>query len=92
LVDDGIATGNTLLSSIELIQNENPSEIIVAIPVASQSALKKISEFKSVNKIICLLKPNFFQAVGQFYEEFYQVSDEEVIKLLKIANENFTRQ
>lgn len=89
LVDDGIATGNTLLSSIELIRNENPAEIIVAIPVASNSALQKINKAKGVKKVICLLKPNFFQAVGQFYNDFYQVSDSEVKQLLQLANENY---
>jgi predicted phosphoribosyltransferase len=89
LVDDGIATGNTLLSSIELIRNENPAEIIVAIPVASNSALQKINKAKGVKKVICLLKPNFFQTVGQFYNDFYQVSDSEVKQLLQLANENY---
>lgn len=92
LVDDGIATGNTLLSSIELIRNENPAEIIVAIPVASNSALQKINKAKGVKKVICLLKPNFFHAVGQFYNDFYQVSDAEVKQLLQLANENYIRR
>ncbi|MDH3381466.1 MAG: phosphoribosyltransferase family protein [Flavobacteriaceae bacterium] len=92
LVDDGIATGNTLLSSIELIQNENPAQIIVAIPVASDSALQKINNAKGVKNVICLLKPNFFQAVGQFYNDFYQVSDTEVKQLLQLANENYIRR
>ncbi len=89
LVDDGIATGNTLLSSARLIQQQDPSEIIVAIPVAAASSLKKIKKLAFVTKIICLLIPKYFMAVGQFYEEFNQVTDEEVIQLLKEANNNF---
>ena len=86
LVDDGIATGNTLLSSIELIEQQKPSQIIVALPVASPSVLQKIKQLSFVNKTICLLTPKNFRAVGQFYENFNQVSDGEVIELLKKAN------
>jgi len=86
IVDDGIATGNTLLSSIQLIEQEEPKEIIIALPVAPPSALNKIRELRSVTKVICILETRNFHAVGQFYEEFNQVSDEEVIALLKKAN------
>ncbi len=86
LVDDGIATGNTLLSSIQLIEQEEPKEIIIALPVAPPSALNKIRELRSVSRVICILETRNFHAVGQFYEEFNQVSDEEVIALLKKAN------
>ncbi|MCK5400334.1 MAG: phosphoribosyltransferase [Flavobacteriaceae bacterium] len=90
IVDDGVATGNTLISSIKLIQQEQPSQIIVALPVAPPSALKKIKELPSVNDTICLLTPKNFQAVGQFYNDFKQVNDEEVIQLLKEANVNYS--
>lgn len=88
LVDDGVATGNTLMSSIKLIQLQQPLSIIVALPVAPSSALKKIKELPNVENTICLLTPTNFRAVGQFYENFNQVSDTEVIKLLKEANDN----
>jgi len=88
IVDDGIATGNTLISSINFIKEEHPAEIIVALPVAAPSALKKIAVMPCVTKIICLLKPSNFRAVGQFYNEFNQVDDQEVIQLLKEANNN----
>lgn len=87
LVDDGIATGNTLISCIKLLEQQKPLGIIVALPVAPPSALKKIKELPAVNTVICLLTPRDFQAVGQFYKEFYQVDDQEVIQLLKNANE-----
>ncbi|MDJ0646613.1 MAG: phosphoribosyltransferase family protein [Flavobacteriaceae bacterium] len=89
LVDDGVATGNTLISSIQLIQQQRPAEIIVALPVGSKSALKKIKELTLVENIICLNVPENFHAVGQFYDDFSPVHDEDVIKLLKKANENY---
>lgn len=90
LVDDGVATGNTLISCVQLIAQEKPSKIIVALPVAPPSALKKIKELPEVNEVICLSTPMNFQAVGQFYEEFTQVNDKEVMELLKKANKNFS--
>jgi len=86
IVDDGIATGNTLLSSIQLIEQEEPKEIVIALPVAPPSALKKIRELRAVTQVICILETRNFRAVGQFYEQFNQVSDKEVITLLKKAN------
>ncbi len=89
IVDDGVATGSTLISSINFIQHEQPSEIIVALPVAPSSALKKIAALSSVTNIIYLLIPENFRAVGQFYKEFNQVDDQEVIQLLKEATNSY---
>jgi len=89
LVDDGVATGNTLISSIDLIQLQEPSSIIVALPVVSHTALKNIKNMPNVLLTVCLLVPRDFRAVGQFYEEFNPVSDIEVVKLLKETNDNF---
>jgi len=83
LVDDGVATGNTLISSIKLIEQQKPSQIIVGLPVGPPSTIKKIRELASVKKTICLLTPYYFQAVGEFYQEFNPVDDKEVINLLK---------
>ncbi len=82
IVDDGIATGNTLLATIELVSKQNPKKIIVAIPVAPSSAIKKLENTEKVDEVICLRVPYNFQAVGQFYTIFNQVSDEEAIKIL----------
>ena len=90
LVDDGVATGNTMISCIQLIQMQKPLKIIVALPVAPPSAFKKIKAMDEVDETICLSTPINFQAVGQFYEEFNQVDDKEVIELLKKANEKFS--
>lgn len=84
IVDDGIATGNTLLATIDSIRKDEPKEIIVAVPVASPSSVTKFS--KIVDEFICLLIPENFMGVGQFYMNFYPVSDEEAIDLLNEAN------
>jgi len=87
LVDDGIATGQTLMSSINFIHQQKPSQIIVALPVGPPSVITKINNMPSVKDTICLLTPLNFQAVGQFYRKFYQVDDCEVVKLLRDANQ-----
>lgn len=86
LVDDGVATGNTLISCVELIDQQKPKQIIVGLPVSPPETLKKIKNLSSVNEVICLLAPKDFYAVGQFYKTFNQVSDSEVIKLLAGTN------
>lgn len=90
LVDDGIATGNTIISCIQLLQLQKPSKIVVALPVAPNSSLRKIREIPEVNKVICLSAPVNFQAVGQFYEEFDQVNDHEVVEILKKTKVSFS--
>jgi predicted phosphoribosyltransferase len=90
LVDDGAATGSTLLSSIKLIHQEKPAEIIVALPVASNSAYKKIKKSPCIHRFVCLLVPGNFNSVGQFYENFSQVSDLKVIEWLKKAAKSYS--
>lgn len=81
LVDDGIATGNTLLACIELLRKEDPLKIIIAVPVLPKSIL---SEFQQVtDELVYLYAPESFVGVGQFYENFSQVEDQEVINLMK---------
>ncbi|MBB6612796.1 phosphoribosyltransferase [Pontibacter sp. Tf4] len=81
IVDDGIATGKTLQATIALVKVKQPAKVIVAVPVAPPSAIVKLKE--QVDEVICLLTPPDFQAVGQFYKEFTQTTDQEVITLLK---------
>jgi predicted phosphoribosyltransferase len=76
IVDDGIATGNTMLSTVRMIKKQDPHHIIIAVPVASRSAIDLLSS--QVDELICPLVPEYFVAVGGFYENFDQVSDEEV--------------
>jgi len=84
IVDDGIATGNTLLAAIRMMRQKHPKKIVVAIPVAPREAAEKIK--KHVDDFICLHIADDFYGVGQFYLDFSEVSDEEVIRLLKDAN------
>jgi predicted phosphoribosyltransferase len=83
VVDDGIATGNTIIATLEMIKKSRPKEIIIAVPVAPPETAKNLT--KLVDEFICLLTPENFMGVGQFYKNFNQVSDEEVIKFLDEA-------
>ncbi len=83
LVDDGIATGNTMLATVDLIHKEGASEIIIATPVAANSAIDRLERSPYVDRVVCLSQPGYFQAVGQFYEDFEQVSDEEARSYLE---------
>ena len=84
IVDDGIATGNTLLAAIRLLRKGKPDKIIVAVPVASNSAVEKIS--KEADEVITIIIPYDFHGVGQFYESFETVNDEEVTEYLNKVN------
>lgn len=81
IVDDGIATGFTMKSVIEFLKKMKPKKIIVAIPVSSPDSVEELKE--EVDEVICLESPHYFSAISQIYESFPQVTDEEVIKLLK---------
>jgi putative phosphoribosyl transferase len=84
IVDDGIATGNTLLAAIRLIKKSQPQKIIVAVPVTSVNAANKIKS--EVDDFISLYTIEDFIGVGLYYYDFSEVSDKEVIRLLKEAN------
>ena len=88
VVDDGIATGNTILAAIKMMQKQKPEKIVVAVPVSPPETARKIK--KQVDDFICLYTPAEFFGVGQFYKDFSEVSDEEVIRLLREAN-NFAK-
>lgn len=85
IVDDGIATGNTMLSIIKMLHDEKPQKIVIAIPVAPHDSIKKLQASPYVDEVICPLVPDYFQAVGQFYQDFDQVEDKEVKQLLNKA-------
>jgi len=84
IVDDGIATGNTLLSTVKMLRNQKPAKIVIAAPVASRSSVEKIS--KLVDEMVVPLIPKEFYGVGGFYKNFDQVSDEEVLIYLDKLN------
>ncbi len=85
VVDDGIATGYTMLAALRSVRNLRPRELTLAIPVAPPETLEILK--KEVDYSVCLLTPGNFYAVGQFYEKFDQTSDEEVFKILKELKE-----
>ena len=81
IVDDGLATGYTMLAAIKYIKSKNPKKIIAAIPVAAQDSFEKVKE--AADEVVCLQVPVFFSAVGSFYQNFMQLEDEEVKFYLK---------
>lgn len=80
LVDDGIATGYTMRAAIAAVKQKNPVKLMVAVPVAARSTCAEMASL--VDKIICPLQPANFYAVGLWYDDFSQTSDEEVIHLM----------
>jgi predicted phosphoribosyltransferase len=81
IVDDGVATGATIQAALASIRKKKPALIVVAIPVAPPSIIEDLQ--KKADRVICLSIPEFFSAVGQFYRNFRQTSDEEVKRLLE---------
>ena len=86
LIDDGLATGISTRAAILAIKKMNPSQLILAVPVGPQDTINKLK--KLVDTLICLEVPPHFYAVGAFYHDFPQVSDAEVIDLLKRSSKN----
>jgi putative phosphoribosyl transferase len=83
LVDDGIATGATMRAAIKSAKAKDASKIIVAIPTAANDSLEKIK--KEADEVLCLDAPPLFFAIGEFYQDFPQIEDKEVIDLMSQA-------
>ena len=83
LVDDGLATGATMLAAAQAVRTKSPASLVVAVPVGSAAAVTKVSAI--VDRVICLESPESFYAVGQFYIDFGQTTDGEVRELLREA-------
>jgi putative phosphoribosyl transferase len=83
LVDDGLATGATMLAAVRAVRTQNTEQIIVGVPVASREACDEIG--KNADAIVCVATPEPFHAVGVWYEDFSQTSDDEVGELLERA-------
>jgi predicted phosphoribosyltransferase len=83
LIDDGLATGATMEVAVRALRGLGATRIVVAVPVASSEARDRIAEV--ADEVVCLETPRFFSAVGQWYRDFGQTSDEEVSELLAQA-------
>ncbi|MEM3382720.1 MAG: phosphoribosyltransferase [Nitrososphaerales archaeon] len=80
LIDDGVATGATIKAAIASIRKREPALIVLAIPVGPKDTIRELRKY--TDKVVCLMMPEPFFAIGQFYENFDQISDEEVIQIL----------
>ncbi|HWP47585.1 MAG TPA: phosphoribosyltransferase family protein [Candidatus Limnocylindrales bacterium] len=88
VVDDGIATGSTMIAALRAVRANNPAKLIVATAVAPLEALRRIE--KEADEVVCLEVPPVFFAIGDFFEDFSQVSDEEVVAILQQSNSKHT--
>src|SRR5213076_3102453 len=83
LVDDGLATGATMRAAVKALRQQGAAKIVVAVPVAPPDTCQELAQ--QADETICLRTPPFFQAVGQYYEDFSQTSDDDVRELLARA-------
>jgi putative phosphoribosyl transferase len=83
LIDDGLATGATMRAAVKALRQRGAAKIVVAVPVGPLDTCKEFEE--EADEVVCASAPEFFQAVGQYYEDFSQTSDEEVRQLLASA-------
>jgi putative phosphoribosyl transferase len=81
VVDDGLATGATMLAALHGLRQQEPAQLVCAVPVASTDALERVRS--EADAVVCLLAPLDFRAVGQYYADFAQVEDDEVVRLLR---------
>lgn len=83
LVDDGMATGATMRAAVAAVKQQQPARIIIAVPVAASDTCEELAA--EVDEVFCLLRPRALLAVGYWYEQFSQTTDEEVTDLLARA-------
>jgi putative phosphoribosyl transferase len=85
LVDDGLATGSTMRAAVAAVRAQGPARVVVAVPVAAPSTCEELR--REVEEIVCVATPEPFMAVGRFYDDFSQTTDDEVTSLLAAARE-----
>jgi len=86
LVDDGVATGATILASLRALKQRKPAQLILAVPVGPADTISLLSQ--EADRVVCLYTPEVFWAVGAFYAVFDQTSDAEVIQLLQESQQS----
>ena len=90
VVDDGIATGSTMKAALASVKNRGAVSVTVAVPVGPPSTIEELN--KIADRVVCPYTPEFFQAIGQFYADFSQTTDKEVIELLKESKRNLEQK
>jgi putative phosphoribosyl transferase len=83
VVDDGIATGTTMRAALRGLRRRSPARLVLAVPVAPPDTVDALR--LEVDDVVCLAQPSFFGAIGYFYLDFHQLSDDEVIALMRQA-------
>ncbi|WP_341503594.1 phosphoribosyltransferase [Gallaecimonas sp. GXIMD4217] len=83
VVDDGVATGATMLAALDAVRSQGPEALWVAVPVAPPDTVDRLK--KRADKVVCLATPEPFMAIGQWYRDFSQTSDSEVLALIQAA-------
>jgi len=87
LCDDGLATGSTMRAAVASLRQQNAGRIVVAVPVAAARTCNLLRS--EVDELVCLMTPAYFQAVGEWYEDFRQTGDDEVRELLARAESEY---
>ena len=85
LVDDGLATGATMRAAARALRQQDPAHLVVAVPVASEETCRQFQDAREADEVVCALTPEPFLAVGYWYDDFSQTTDEEVRDLLARA-------
>jgi predicted phosphoribosyltransferase len=81
VVDDGLATGATMIAALHAVRAQKPARLVCAVPVAAPDSLAKVRPY--ADEVVCLAAPANFRAVGQFYRDFRQVEDDDVVAILR---------
>ena len=81
VVDDGVATGSTLIAALRALRQREPKRLIAAVGVAPPEAIRRLTQY--ADEVVCLDTPQWFGSVGEFYRDFAQVEDAQVLRLLR---------
>jgi len=81
LVDDGIATGGTMRAAIRTLRRHHPARLVVAVPVAPPATVAAMR--READEVVCLQEPEDMQAIGLWYQDFHQLGDDEVVRILR---------